>query len=76
MNIGLGLLEERERIILERFYGLGRFEESSICEIAASLGISETRVKHIKADVLRRMRGFLLDLTAGVEAEESISSAL
>ena len=59
MRRGLGLLSLRERMILERFYGLGNFEETSVRDIANLLDLSETTVKHIKADVLKRMRSYL-----------------
>jgi RNA polymerase sigma factor (sigma-70 family) len=59
LRAGLRLLPFRERMILERFYGLETFEATSIRDIASSLGLSETTVKHIKADVLERMRDFL-----------------
>ena len=52
----LDLLSERERLVLERRYGLGDFDEHTLSELAGELGVSLERVRQIQMRALGKLR--------------------
>jgi len=52
----LSLLSERERIIIERTFGLNGQPEMTLEEIGNSLGLSRERVRQIKEKAIRKLR--------------------
>lgn len=52
----LGKLNDRQRQVLERRFGLNDHAAQSLAEIAEVLGISRERVRQIEGDALRRLR--------------------
>lgn len=53
---GLETLNYRERVILERYYGLNDLERWGLDEIAENLDLSKERVRQVKDRALRRLR--------------------
>ena len=53
-------LDDRERIIVENYYGLNELEEKNLEEIGDMLGISKERVRQVKLTALRKMRSEIL----------------
>jgi RNA polymerase sigma factor (sigma-70 family) len=62
-------LPDRERLILERRFGLSGREPQTLSEIAVSLGITAERVRQLQNSALSRMQrpGKLQQLRAFVE---------
>jgi len=56
----LAILSERERLLVSLYY----FEELTMKEVGAVLGVSESRICQIHAKVLLTLRGYLHDYTA------------
>jgi RNA polymerase sigma factor (sigma-70 family) len=52
----LDLLSERERLVLERRYGLGASDEHTLSELAGELGVSLERVRQIQMRALGKLR--------------------
>jgi RNA polymerase primary sigma factor len=51
----LATLSEKERIVIEMFYGLGK-KEMSLEEIGQEIGLSRERTRQIKENALRRLQ--------------------
>jgi RNA polymerase primary sigma factor len=51
----LGTLSEKERCVIEMFYGLGK-KEMSLEEIGQEIGLSRERTRQIKENALRRLQ--------------------
>lgn len=49
-------LPERERIVVERYYGLMGYSQTPMTQIAADLGVSRTMVGMIRDRALNRLR--------------------
>ena len=57
IKIALGTLKDRERDVLERYFGLGKHEEPQILEeIGDDIGLTRERVRQIKEKGVRRLR--------------------
>ena len=56
MNQALSLLSERERLIIERTYGLNSQPEMTLEEIGKSLELSRERVRQIREKAIRKLR--------------------
>lgn len=53
-------LDEREKLIIEEYYGLNDGKEKNLEEIGSKLGISMERVRQIKKKILFKMRSEIL----------------
>ncbi len=53
-------LDDREKLIIEQYYGLNGEKEQNLEEIGTKLGISKERVRQIKKKVLFRMKSEVL----------------
>ena len=51
----LDCLSERERLVVDRFYGIGQ-EHETMAEIAEDMGLKRERVRQIREKALRRLR--------------------
>ncbi|MGA9343110.1 MAG: sigma-70 family RNA polymerase sigma factor [Rhodanobacteraceae bacterium] len=56
LNEWLAQLRERQRLVVERRFGLNGAPLQSLAEIAGELGITRERVRQIQEDALRRLR--------------------
>lgn len=56
----LGELDERERDIIEMYFGIGGKDKMTLNEIGAKYNITSERVRQIKINVTRRLRSKLL----------------
>lgn len=52
----LGVLNERERMVIEAFFGIGDTPEMSLEEIGDKYGLTRERVRQIKEKAIRRLR--------------------
>lgn len=52
----LGMLRQRERIILEKLYGINGQEQRTIEEISDELGITRERVRQLKMSSINKLR--------------------
>ncbi|MGQ9831018.1 MAG: RNA polymerase sigma factor RpoS [Thermochromatium sp.] len=55
----LGLLNEKQREVVERRFGLHGYEHSTLESVARELGVTRERVRQIQMDALRRLRDIL-----------------
>ena len=56
----LSQLSDRERYIIEEYYGIGNKKEKNLEEIGSELGITKERVRQIKSDSLKKLRSEIL----------------
>ena len=52
----LSKLSEREKYILENYYGLNSFEENTLQFISGELGLTRERTRQIKEKALKKIR--------------------
>ncbi|MBS0516674.1 MAG: sigma-70 family RNA polymerase sigma factor [Proteobacteria bacterium] len=55
----LARLSERQRLVLQRRYGLNDHATQTLAEIAAELGLTRERVRQIQSEALLRLRGLV-----------------
>ncbi|MEJ2322290.1 MAG: RNA polymerase sigma factor RpoS [Gammaproteobacteria bacterium] len=55
----LGQLTDKQRIVIERRFGLHGYEVSTLEEVARDLGVTRERVRQIQIDALRRLQKVL-----------------
>ncbi|MBK1653844.1 RNA polymerase sigma factor RpoS [Allochromatium vinosum] len=55
----LGLLNDKQREVVERRFGLHGYENSTLESVARELGVTRERVRQIQMDALRRLRDIL-----------------
>ena len=55
----LGKLNEKQREVVERRFGLHGYENSTLEHVANELGVTRERVRQIQMDALKRLRGIL-----------------
>lgn len=65
-------LPDRERLVVEARFGIGR-EEETLAAIGARLGISRERVRQIQCEALRRLK---CELTVSLRVEEAVAGAM
>ena len=64
----LGLLNEKQREVVERRFGLHGYENSTLESVARELGVTRERVRQIQMDALRRLRDILENEGFSVES--------
>lgn len=55
----LAKLNEKQREVVERRFGLHGYENSTLEQVANELGVTRERVRQIQMDALKRLRGIL-----------------
>jgi RNA polymerase nonessential primary-like sigma factor len=55
----LGRLNDKQREVVERRFGLHGYENSTLEQVANELGVTRERVRQIQMDALKRLRGIL-----------------
>lgn len=55
----LSKLNDKQREVVERRFGLHGYENSTLEQVANELGVTRERVRQIQMDALRRLRGIL-----------------
>jgi RNA polymerase nonessential primary-like sigma factor len=55
----LGKLNEKQREVVERRFGLHGYENSTLEQVANELGVTRERVRQIQMDALKRLRDIL-----------------
>ncbi len=55
----LGKLNDKQREVVERRFGLHGYENSTLEQVANELGVTRERVRQIQIDALRRLRNIL-----------------
>ncbi len=55
----LGQLNDKQRIVVERRFGLGGREKATLEQVGNEIGVTRERVRQIQIDALRRMRKIL-----------------
>ncbi|MFO1429618.1 MAG: RNA polymerase sigma factor RpoS [Candidatus Competibacteraceae bacterium] len=61
LSIWLGQLNEKQRVVVERRFGLNGYERSTLEQVGATIGVTRERVRQIQIDALRRLRQILKD---------------
>ncbi|WP_211363117.1 RNA polymerase sigma factor RpoS [Thermochromatium tepidum] len=64
----LGLLNDKQREVIERRFGLHGYENSTLESVARELGVTRERVRQIQMDALRRLRDILKSEGFSVES--------
>jgi len=59
MDHWLSKLNEKQREVVERRFGLHGYENSTLEQVANELGVTRERVRQIQMDALRRLRDIL-----------------
>ncbi|MGY6560755.1 MAG: sigma-70 family RNA polymerase sigma factor [Luteibaculaceae bacterium] len=52
----LSMLKEREKVIIQMFFGLGAYQPMTLDEIGTKLGLTRERVRQIKEKGIKRLR--------------------
>ena len=56
ISAALGMLKDREQMVLKMHYGIGGFRQLDLDEIAEEFGLTRERVRQIKEKAVRRLR--------------------
>ncbi len=59
MRLWLAELNERQRIVIERRYGLNDRDVATLEELAREIGVTRERVRQIQAEALEKLRSRL-----------------
>ncbi len=59
LAVWLGQLNEKQRIVVERRFGLDGHERATLEQVGAAIGVTRERVRQIQIDALRRLRQIL-----------------
>ncbi len=55
----IGELNDKQRTVLQRRFGLGAYERQTLEEVGREIGVTRERVRQIQVDALRRLRKIL-----------------
>ncbi len=61
LTVWLGQLSEKQRIVMERRFGLDGRERATLEQVGAEIGVTRERVRQIQIDALHRLRQILED---------------
>jgi RNA polymerase nonessential primary-like sigma factor len=64
----LNKLNDKQREVVERRFGLHGYENATLEQVANELGVTRERVRQIQMDALKRLRGILEKDGFSVEA--------
>ncbi|MBS1222172.1 MAG: polymerase, sigma 38 subunit, RpoS [Proteobacteria bacterium] len=59
LELWLGQLNDKQRIVVERRFGLGGQERATLEQVGNEIGVTRERVRQIQIDALRRLRHIL-----------------
>ena len=59
LDTWLGKLNQKQREVVERRFGLHGYENSTLEQVANELGVTRERVRQIQMDALKRLRAIL-----------------
>lgn len=59
LDVWLAKLNDKQREVVERRFGLHGYENSTLEQVANELGVTRERVRQIQMDALKRLRGIL-----------------
>ena len=59
LELWLGQLNDKQRIVVERRFGLGGHEKATLEQVGNEIGVTRERVRQIQIDALRRLRKVL-----------------
>ena len=59
LELWLGQLNDKQRIVVERRFGLGGQEKATLEQVGNEIGVTRERVRQIQIDALRRLRKIL-----------------
>jgi len=59
LGVWLGRLNDKQRAVVERRFGLRGYEHSTLERVAQELGVTRERVRQIQMDAMRRLRDIL-----------------
>lgn len=68
LDMWLGKLNQKQREVVERRFGLHGYENATLEQVANELGVTRERVRQIQMDALKRLRGILEKDGFSVEA--------
>jgi len=61
LTVWLGQLSEKQRIVMERRFGLNGRERATLEQVGSEIGVTRERVRQIQIDALHRLRQILED---------------
>ncbi len=59
LELWLGQLNDKQRIVVERRFGLGGHDKATLEQVGNEIGVTRERVRQIQIDALRRLRKIL-----------------
>jgi RNA polymerase nonessential primary-like sigma factor len=59
LELWLGQLNDKQRIVVERRFGLGGRDKATLEQVGNEIGVTRERVRQIQIDALRRLRNIL-----------------
>jgi len=59
LDLWLGQLHDKQRIVVERRFGLGGQDKATLEQVGNEIGVTRERVRQIQIDALRRLRKIL-----------------
>jgi RNA polymerase nonessential primary-like sigma factor len=59
LELWLGQLNDKQRIVVERRFGLGGQDKATLEQVGNEIGVTRERVRQIQIDALRRLRNIL-----------------
>jgi len=59
LELWLGQLNDKQRIVVERRFGLGGRDKATLEQVGNEIGVTRERVRQIQIDALHRLRKIL-----------------